>query len=89
MQALGGDWNAFTSNADTTFVIEAPAKNQRKVLDLLLALLTQTRFDDSAILRPSWRAFLLRLEANTRARGPWALPPPMKIGGCGCCIGFG
>ena len=36
MQALGGDWNAFTSNADTTFVIEAPAKNQRKVLDLLL-----------------------------------------------------
>jgi predicted Zn-dependent peptidase len=49
MQALGGEWNAFTSNADTTFVIEAPAKNQRKVLDLLLALLTQTRFDDSAI----------------------------------------
>jgi predicted Zn-dependent peptidase len=49
MQALGGEWNAFTSNADTTFVIEAPAKNQRKVLDLLLALLTQTRFDDNAI----------------------------------------
>jgi predicted Zn-dependent peptidase len=49
MQTLGGEWNAFTSNADTTFVIEAPAKNQRKVLDLLLALLTQTRFDDSAI----------------------------------------
>lgn len=49
MQALGGDWNAFTSNADTTFVIEAPAKNQRKVLDLLLALLTQTRIDDNAI----------------------------------------
>jgi len=49
MQALGGDWNAFTSNADTTFVIEAPAKNQRKVLDLLLDLLTQTRFDDNAI----------------------------------------
>src|SRR4029079_9953487 len=22
----------------------------------------------------------LRLEENTRARGPWALPPPMKIG---------
>lgn len=49
MQALGGEWNAYTSNADTTFVIEAPAKNQRKVLDLLLALLTQTRIDDDAI----------------------------------------
>ncbi|VVO09187.1 M16 family metallopeptidase [Pseudomonas fluorescens] len=49
MQALGGEWNAFTSNADTTFVIEAPAKNQRKVLDLLLALLTQTRIDDNSI----------------------------------------
>ncbi|MGH8385642.1 MAG: M16 family metallopeptidase [Pseudomonas sp.] len=49
MQALGGEWNAYTSNADTTFVIEAPAKNQRKVLDLLLALLTQTHFDDIAI----------------------------------------
>jgi len=49
MQALGGEWNAYTSNADTTFVIEAPAKNQRKVLDLLLALLTQTHFDDYAI----------------------------------------
>src|SRR5476649_326202 len=49
MQALGGEWNAYTSNADTTFVIEAPAKNQRKVLDLLLALLTQTRVDDNAI----------------------------------------
>lgn len=49
MQVLGGEWNAYTSNADTTFVIEAPAKNQRKVLDLLLALLTQTRIDDNAI----------------------------------------
>jgi predicted Zn-dependent peptidase len=49
MQTLGGEWNAYTSNADTTFVIEAPAKNQRKVLDLLLALLTQTRIDDHAI----------------------------------------
>ncbi|MEB0046104.1 MULTISPECIES: M16 family metallopeptidase [unclassified Pseudomonas] len=49
MQALGGEWNAYTSNADTTFVIEAPAKNQRQVLDLLLALLTQTRVDDNAI----------------------------------------
>ncbi|EIM18981.1 M16 family metallopeptidase [Pseudomonas chlororaphis] len=49
MQALGGEWNAYTSNADTTFVIEAPAKNQRKVLDLLLALLTRTELDDSAL----------------------------------------
>jgi predicted Zn-dependent peptidase len=49
MQALGGEWNAYTSNADTTFVIEAPAKNQRKVLDLLLALLTRTRIDNTAI----------------------------------------
>ncbi|MBC3373176.1 insulinase family protein [Pseudomonas sp. SWRI92] len=49
MQALGGEWNAFTSNADTTFVIEAPASNQRKVLDLLLALLTRTRIDDKAL----------------------------------------
>lgn len=49
MQALGGEWNAFTSNADTTFVIEAPARNQRKVLDLLLALLTRTRIDDKAL----------------------------------------
>ncbi|AWY42002.1 insulinase family protein [Pseudomonas putida] len=49
MQALGGEWNAYTSNADTTFVIEAPAKNQRKVLDLLLDLLTQTQFDDNAV----------------------------------------
>ncbi|MCQ6256172.1 pitrilysin family protein [Pseudomonas sp. Q11] len=49
MQALGGEWNAFTSNADTTFVIEAPASNQRKVLDLLMALLTRTRIDDNAL----------------------------------------
>ncbi|SFW83348.1 MULTISPECIES: pitrilysin family protein [unclassified Pseudomonas] len=49
MQALGGEWNAFTSNADTTFVIEAPASNQRKVLDLLLAVLTRTRIDDKAL----------------------------------------
>jgi len=49
MQALGGDWNAFTSNADTTFVIEAPAQNQRKVLDLLLAVLTQTRLNDTSL----------------------------------------
>lgn len=49
MQALGGEWNAFTSNADTTFVIEAPARNQRKVLDLLLALLTRTHIDEQAL----------------------------------------
>ena len=49
MQALGGEWNAFTSNADTTFVIEAPAKNQRKVLDLLLALLTRTELNPTTL----------------------------------------
>jgi len=49
MQALGGEWNAYTSNADTTFVIEAPAANQRKILDLLLEILTRTELSDSAI----------------------------------------
>ena len=49
MQALGGEWNAYTSNADTTFVIEAPAKNQRKILDLLLSLLTRTQMTDQRI----------------------------------------
>lgn len=49
MQALGGEWNAYTSAADTTFVIEAPAKNQRKVLDLLLALLTRTQLSEQRI----------------------------------------
>ena len=49
MQALGGEWNAYTSNADTTFVIEAPAQNQRKVLDLLLAILTRTQLSDAHI----------------------------------------
>ena len=49
MQALGGEWNAFTSHADTTFVIEAPAKNQRKVLALLLSLLTQTQLTEQRI----------------------------------------
>ena len=49
MQALGGEWNAYTSNADTTFVIEAPAKNQRKVLDLLLAIITRTELTDANI----------------------------------------
>ncbi|KTC49149.1 peptidase M16 [Pseudomonas fluorescens ABAC62] len=49
MQALGGEWNAYTSNADTTFVIEAPARNQRKVLDLLLAIITRTELTDANI----------------------------------------
>ncbi|AIG04043.1 peptidase, M16 family [Pseudomonas fluorescens] len=49
MQALGGEWNAYTSNADTTFVIEAPARNQRKVLDLLKAILTRTQLSEAAI----------------------------------------
>lgn len=49
MQALGGEWNAYTGNADTTFVIEAPAQNQRKVLDLLLAIVTRTQLTDTAI----------------------------------------
>ncbi|AZF40299.1 Metalloprotease, insulinase family [Pseudomonas sp. R1-43-08] len=49
MQALGGEWNAYTSNADTTFVIEAPAQNQRKVLDLLLAIITRTQLTDAHI----------------------------------------
>nr|WP_314562954.1 pitrilysin family protein [uncultured Pseudomonas sp.] len=49
MQALGGEWNAYTSNADTTFVIEAPAQNQRKVLDLLLAIITRTELTDANI----------------------------------------
>ncbi|MBN2992182.1 insulinase family protein [Pseudomonas cedrina subsp. fulgida] len=49
MQALGGEWNAYTSNADTTFVIEAPAQSQRKVLDLLLAIITRTELTDANI----------------------------------------
>ena len=49
MQALGGEWNAYTSGADTTFVIEAPARNQRKVLDLLLATIRDTRIDTKAL----------------------------------------
>lgn len=49
MQALGGEWNAYTSNADTTFVIEAPARNQRKVLDLLLAIIRDTPIDAKAL----------------------------------------
>jgi len=44
MQALGGDWNAFTRDSDTTFVLEVPAANQRAALDLLLAALFNTEF---------------------------------------------
>lgn len=49
MQALGGEWNAFTSASDTAFVIEAPAQNQRKVLDLLLQVLGDTQLTDARI----------------------------------------
>ncbi|WP_286912822.1 MULTISPECIES: M16 family metallopeptidase [unclassified Pseudomonas] len=49
LQSLGGEWNAYTSSADTTFVIEAPARNQRKVLDLLLAVLRDTRIDAKSL----------------------------------------
>ena len=49
MQALGGDWNAFTSNPDTTFVIEAPARNQRQILDLLKAILTNTHINENTL----------------------------------------
>ncbi len=72
MQALGGEWNAYTSNADTTFVIEAPAKNQRQVLDLLLALLTQTAFR---------RQRHQRRQAGGRARRRWPLLSPAALAG--------
>lgn len=49
MQALGGEWNAFTSNTDTTFVLEAPARNQRKVLDLLLEVMTRTELNQARL----------------------------------------
>lgn len=49
MQALGGEWNAFTSDTDTTFAIEAPARNQRKALDLLLTTLTRTQLDEAKL----------------------------------------
>ena len=49
MQALGGEWNAFTSETDTTFVIEAPARNQRKVLDLLLSAVTRTELTEARL----------------------------------------
>jgi hypothetical protein len=66
MQALGGDWNAFTSNADTTFVIEAPAKNQRKVLDLLLACSHKPASTTTPSTPPSaWSS--VKTAATTRA----------------------
>ncbi|MEL7936555.1 pitrilysin family protein [Pseudomonas delhiensis] len=49
MQALGGQWNAYTSEGDTTFVIEAPAATQRQVLDLLLEVLTRTQLDKARV----------------------------------------
>lgn len=49
LQSLGGEWNAYTSSADTTFVIEAPARNQRKILDLLLSVIRDTRIDAKAL----------------------------------------
>ena len=35
---------------------------------------------DSAMRRPSARTFLFSDGLKSRTRGPWALPPPMKIG---------
>ncbi|MEX6500495.1 M16 family metallopeptidase [Pseudomonas zhanjiangensis] len=49
MQALGGEWNAFTRSSDTAYVIEAPASNQRAVLDLLLASLINTELDEAKL----------------------------------------
>jgi predicted Zn-dependent peptidase len=49
MQALGGEWNAYTRDADTSFVIEAPAQQQRAVLDLLLASLFNTELDERKV----------------------------------------
>jgi predicted Zn-dependent peptidase len=45
MQALGGQWNAYTSEGDTAFVVESPAATQRQVLDLLLEIITRTQLD--------------------------------------------
>lgn len=49
MQALGGDWNAYTRDSDTTFVLEVPAANQRAALDLLLAALFNTELSEARI----------------------------------------
>lgn len=45
VQALGGQWNAYTSEGDTAFVVESPASTQRQVLDLLLEAITRTQLD--------------------------------------------
>jgi len=80
MQALGGEWNAYTSNADTTFVIEAPAQNQRKVLDLLRAILTRTELTDAHInaakqvVERETAAITRTCNACWTAR-TWATPP--------------
>lgn len=49
MQALGGEWNAYTRDSDTGFVVEVPATNQRAALDLLLASLINTELDDAKL----------------------------------------
>jgi len=49
MQALGGDWNAYTRDSDTTFVLEVPAANQRAALDLLLAAIFNTELNQARI----------------------------------------
>lgn len=49
MQALGGDWNAYTRDSDTTFVLEVPAANQRAALDLLLSALFNTELNEARI----------------------------------------
>src|SRR6185369_14784321 len=74
----------------TSTVLPKPSLLSCDFSDLVLAsatsrlsrtmILPSFAFDESAIFRPSCRTFLLRLYLNTRARGPWALPPPMKIG---------
>lgn len=49
MQALGGQWNAYTSEGDTAFVVESPAATQRQVLDLLLEIITRTQLNAGKI----------------------------------------
>lgn len=49
MQALGGEWNAYTRDSDTAYVMEVPAGQQRAALDLLLAGLVNTTLDDGKL----------------------------------------
>ncbi|MCY1280039.1 Peptidase M16 inactive domain protein [compost metagenome] len=49
MQSLGGQWNAYTSEGDTAFVIESPAATQRQVLSLLLQAISRTQLDERKI----------------------------------------